>query len=674
MKPLQPSDPAHIGPHRVLARLGAGGMGAVYLARTPEGRLAAVKVTHQELAQDERFRARFSRETRTAQMVRGPFTPRVLSVGTEGETPWMATEYVPGPTLGEAVAADGPLPEGSLRVLTLGLARALQAVHTAGLMHRDLKPGNVLLSPRGPQVIDFGIARAVEGTVLTKTGEAFGTPAYTAPETVLGREQSPASDVFALAGIVVFAASGRPPFGRKPSAQVLRRIVDAEPALEGVPEGTLRDLVTRCLAKEPADRPSADEIVRILSAEPLPSAEHGWLPSTVNEEIGAHERELQQVVRGADTGHVLLPGSRNRTWLVAGAAATAVVLMSVAAVVIPRPWESTDEGGTDGAAAEEEGGAQDEPAFPDSVYGMSFTPDGDGLYVHTEDEVTLWDWREGELLDTPFETTAESELYSFALADTGHMATVGEEGARVWDENHNEVASFTADDHGETDFYDGLSFSADGSLLAFRSVRPEGDMTSMIWDWEEDSLVWEEDGATLNTEISPDGNYIFMEDPMDVPRLWVVEVESGDRIAEFPEDEPVYDEEEMPPGHDGLFSPVEPYLAIADGHSETTFIYDLEEEEVVQEMDSPGVNNGMVFTPDGSTLIAGRSEGLDVSGGFMWDVSSGEDQAPGDTLLYTRPEVHPQEETIAVVESGQGVEDIILFLDPESLRDTHQIS
>ena len=593
MKPLQPSDPAHIGPHRVLARLGAGGMGAVYLARTPEGRLAAVKVTHQELAQDEGFRARFSRETRTAQMVRGPFTPGVLAVGTEGEAPWMATEYVPGPTLGEAVAAGGPLPEGSLRVLTLGLARALQAVHASGIMHRDLKPGNVLLSPRGPQVIDFGIARAVEGTVLTKTGEAFGTPAYTAPETVLGHEQSSASDIFSLAGVVVFASCGEPPFGRSPASQVLQRVVNADPRLGALPAGTLRDLMARCLAKDPAARPTAEEIVRTLSEEPLPSAEHGWLPSTVNEAIGDHERELQQVVHAPTGSMGAQTGRGARRWLVLGSVFVAVAVMVAAGAVALRPWEGTEEGGTDGAAAEEEGGgggeggAPGEPAFPESVYDMSFSPDGDGLYVHTEDEVTLWDWREGELLDTPFETTAESDLYNFALAETGHMATVGDEGARVWDEDHEEIASFTADDHDDIDFYDGLSFSADGSLLALRSVRPEGDMTAMIWDWEEDALVWEEDGATLSTEISPDGNYIFMEDPMEIPRMWVVEVDSGDRVAEFPEDESVPEDEGMPPGHDGLFSPVEPYLAVSDGYAETTFVYDLEEEEIVQEMDSP---------------------------------------------------------------------------------------
>lgn len=677
MKPLQPSDPAHIGPHRVLARLGAGGMGAVYLARTPEGHLAAVKVTHQELAQDERFRARFSRETRTAQMVRGPFTPGVLSVGTEGEAPWMATEYVPGPTLGEAVARGGPLPEGSLRVLTLGLARALQAVHAAGLMHRDLKPGNVLLSPRGPQVIDFGIARAVEGTVLTKTGEAFGTPAYTAPETVLGHEQSAASDVFALAGIVVFAASGRPPFGRKPPARVLRRIVDAEPDLEGVPEGTLRDLVTRCLAKDPTERPSADEIVHVLSADPLPSAEHGWLPSTVNDAIGYHERELRQVVHGAGTRSVSLPGSRGRRWLVAGAAATAVVLMSVVAVVMPRPWENEVEA-PETAAGEDRGEADTsdvtgEPSFPEGLYDMHFTPDGDELYVNAADRTTVWDWREGELLDVPFEDAPE--YFSFDLAASGHTATAGPGGVHVWDDGHEHSAAFE-DGPGEGEHHDSVSFSADGSLLAFVHGEPGTDeATVTVWDWEQDTVFWEEDVTAMSADLSPTGDHLALGHPGEDPRLWVIDLAEDEVVYEYPDEEHA-DEEE-----DGLrsprieFSPTDPLLAVPDDIREVTSLVDLSTGEVVLDLESPGVPRGLEFSSDGSVLLAGRSEGISVSGGFMWDVETGEELVSGETLLYKTPEMHPDEETIAVAESGEGVdEDIVLFLDPDSLRDTHQIS
>uniref|UniRef100_UPI00066E5EA7 serine/threonine-protein kinase n=1 Tax=Nocardiopsis sp. SBT366 TaxID=1580529 RepID=UPI00066E5EA7 len=294
MLPLTSTDPSHLGPHQVLSRLGEGGMGEVYLARTPEGGLAAVKVVKEELARDQEFRARFAREVRTAQRVRGPFTPAVLSADSEAAVPWMATEYVPGPTLKEAVRENGPFPEPSLRVLALGLASALQAIHAAGLMHRDLKPSNVLLSPRGPQVIDFGIARAVEGTVLTRTGQSFGTPSYTSPEQITGKGVGPSSDVFSLAGVVVYAATGRPPFGTGKAAELLARVVGGAPDLDTVPE-SLRPLLSRCFAKAPDGRPTADELVRVLSTGPLPSAEHGWLPARVNHSLNAHLARTREV-------------------------------------------------------------------------------------------------------------------------------------------------------------------------------------------------------------------------------------------------------------------------------------------------------------------------------------------------------------------------------------------
>ncbi|WP_026126841.1 WD40 repeat domain-containing serine/threonine protein kinase [Nocardiopsis xinjiangensis] len=671
MKPLQQSDPSHIGPHRVLARLGAGGMGAVYLARTPEDRLAAVKITHRELAQDEGFRARFSRETRTAQMVRGPFTPAVLSVGAEGEAPWMATEYVPGPTLGEAVATGGPLPEGSLRVLTLGLARALQSVHASGIMHRDLKPGNVLLSPRGPQVIDFGIARAVEGTVLTKTGEAFGTPSYAAPETVLGHEQSAASDIFSLAGVVVFASCGEPPFGRSPASQVLQRVVSADPRLGALHAGTLRDLMARCMAKEPADRPTADELVRALSAEPLPPAEHGWLPSTVNEAIGDHERELRQVVHGAGAGSAPLPGSRSRPWLVAGAAATAVVLISVTAVVMPRPWEHEAATG-EGEGEADTSAATDEASFPEGLYGMYFASDGDELYVHAADRTTVWDWREGELIDVPFEDAPE--YFSFDLAASGHTATAGPGGVHVWDEEHEHLVAF-GDGPGEGEHHDSVSFSADGSLLAFVHGEPDTDeATVTVWDWEADTVFWEEDVTAMSADLSPTGDHLALGHPGADPRLWVIDLAEDEVVYEYPNEEHTGEE------GDGLrslrteFSPTDPLLAVPDDIREVTSLIDLSTGEIVLDLESPGVPRGLGFSPDGSVLLAGRSKGISVSGGFMWDVETGEELVSGETLLYKTPEVHPDEETIAVVESGAGInEDLILFLNPDSLRDTHQI-
>ncbi|XKK41488.1 serine/threonine protein kinase [Nocardiopsis sp. ARC36] len=312
MQPLASDDPRHIGRHRLLSRIGAGGMGRVYLARTPDGHLRALKVVKEDLAHDTGFRDRFAREVRAARRVRGPFTPAVTDADTDADVPWMATEYVPGPTLKEAVSANGPFPGPSLLVLALGLARALETVHEAGLMHRDLKPGNILLSPRGPQVIDFGIARAVEGTVLTRTGQTFGTPAYTSPEQITGHGVSQLSDLFSLAGAVVFAASAEPPFGSGRPVDSLRRIMADEPALGAVPEGPLRDVLARCFAKDPAGRPDAAEVRGELSALPLPSAEHGWLPAPVTEQIDAREGEVRSAEEAGRTTVDLGAGPRCR--------------------------------------------------------------------------------------------------------------------------------------------------------------------------------------------------------------------------------------------------------------------------------------------------------------------------------------------------------------------------
>ncbi|MEU4282331.1 serine/threonine-protein kinase [Nocardiopsis dassonvillei] len=281
MHPLTPEDPRTVGPHRLLARLGAGGMGEVYLARAPGGDLVAVKLVKDDLAHDPEFRARFAREVRAARRVRGPFTPAVVDDDTGAEVPWMATEYVPAPTLKEAVREHGPLPPESLPVLVSGLARALEAVHGAGLMHRDLKPGNVLLSPRGPQVIDFGLARAVEGTVLTRTGQTFGTPAYTSPEQIRGRDVSPASDVFSLAGTVLFAASGEPPFGPASAKETLRRVLSDPPEPGGGPGGA-------------AARPAGP----LPGQEPRAPPEHGRGPGRVGRRARAADRARLAARRG----------------------------------------------------------------------------------------------------------------------------------------------------------------------------------------------------------------------------------------------------------------------------------------------------------------------------------------------------------------------------------------
>jgi serine/threonine protein kinase/outer membrane protein assembly factor BamB len=253
-----------IGPYRLLGELGSGGMGAVYLARSPGARLVAVKVIRPELADDGGFRERFRREVAAARKVSGAFTSPVLDADPDAAVPWLATSYVAGPSLKEAVEEFGPFGEAAVRALGAALAESLVAIHAAGLVHRDLKPANVLLAADGPRVIDFGISRAVDGTRLTAAGGLVGTPPYMSPEQVSGDEIGPASDVFSLASVLVYAATGSPPFSTGDPRFILHRIVALAPALEGVPS-VLRPLLGGCLDKDASRRPGLQTILDALA-------------------------------------------------------------------------------------------------------------------------------------------------------------------------------------------------------------------------------------------------------------------------------------------------------------------------------------------------------------------------------------------------------------------------
>ncbi|GGP47468.1 bifunctional serine/threonine-protein kinase/ABC transporter substrate-binding protein [Streptomyces sindenensis] len=265
MRPLTSEDPRAVGPYRTLVRLGAGGMGVVYLARSAGGTLVAVKVIRAEHAADPAFRARFRREAESATRITGPWVVPVLGADTEAREPWLATAFVPGPSLAEVVGARGALPTATVRAIGSRLASALVAVHRAGLIHRDVKPDNVLLALDGPRLIDFGIARHEGATALTATGAVIGTPGYLAPEQASAGSVGPACDVFSLGCVLAYAATGRRPFGEGGAAGVLFRTVHEEPDLTGVPPGLL-PLLAACLSKDPATRPSAGRIGDELEA------------------------------------------------------------------------------------------------------------------------------------------------------------------------------------------------------------------------------------------------------------------------------------------------------------------------------------------------------------------------------------------------------------------------
>jgi eukaryotic-like serine/threonine-protein kinase len=277
LRELEPGDPVVIGPYRLRGQLGVGGMGRVFLGLSAGGRPVAVKVIRAELAMDPEFRARFQREVAVARRVSHQFTAPVIDADLDGPVPWLATAYVSGPSLADAVAEHGPLPAGSVLQLAAGLAEGLSAIHAAGVVHRDLKPSNVLLASDGPRVIDFGISLTGEGGALTRTGLVVGSPGFMSPEQAEGREVGPASDIFSLGAILTFAATGEGPFGTGSNMTLVHRLVSGQAALDRVPAG-VRPLVERCLAADPRERPTAEVLLAETGAV-QPTG--GWLPDPV---------------------------------------------------------------------------------------------------------------------------------------------------------------------------------------------------------------------------------------------------------------------------------------------------------------------------------------------------------------------------------------------------------
>jgi outer membrane protein assembly factor BamB len=301
VKPLRPGDPERIGSYRLLGRLGAGGMGVVYLGWSSGGRAVAVKVIRARFAADAEFRARFRREVAAARTVTGAFTAPLLDADPAAASPWLATAYLPGISLREAVDDAGALPSPALFVLAAGLAEAITEIHRAGLVHRDLKPDNIMLTAEGPRAIDFGIARPEDATALTEAGAVIGTPSFMSPEQIGGGPVGPPSDVFSFGAVLAFAATGKPPFGEGATLlTTLYRVLDVDTDLSLIPERWLRDVVAACLRRDAEDRPSAAEILRLLGEQAAAST---WLPEPLASEI---DRRAARARRWGDAETVKL--------------------------------------------------------------------------------------------------------------------------------------------------------------------------------------------------------------------------------------------------------------------------------------------------------------------------------------------------------------------------------
>ncbi|MET9056966.1 serine/threonine-protein kinase [Streptomyces antibioticus] len=370
--------PEYAGHYRLESCLGSGGMGVVHLARSTSGMKVAVKVVHAEFARDPEFRGRFRQEVGAARKVSGAFTAPVVDADPEAERPWMATLFIPGPTLAEQVKRNGPMDSGELRRLMAGLAEALRDIHRVGVVHRDLKPSNVLLAEDGPKVIDFGISRPKDSELRTETGKLIGTPPFMAPEQFRRpREVGPAADIFALGSVMVHAATGRGPFDSDSPYVVAYQVVHDEPDLTGVP-ANLASLVGRCLAKEPEDRPTPDELMRELRSVAASYDTQAFIPSQRTTDGAQPDADGPEAAEPEVTGSQAESGepvsdpepSKRRRRIRLGLAAVAVVV-SVAALATALALGGDDGAGGKGGTARATGGTRSSAA---AFTGWTATP------------------------------------------------------------------------------------------------------------------------------------------------------------------------------------------------------------------------------------------------------------------------------------------------------------
>jgi len=615
---LGTTDPGRIGPFRLTGRLGEGTMGTVYLGRSQGGRLVTVKVVNPALAGDLEFRRRFAHQVATARMVGGFHTAEVVGAETDAAIPWLATGYIPGPTLREAVEAHGPLPHQAVAVLAAGLAEGLAAIHSRGVVHRDLKPANVILAEDGPRIIDVGIAHAMETTNLSTT---IGDSAvFLSPEQVRGLPTGPAADVFALGCVLAFAATGRHPFGDTAPNEVLRRVMTEQPDLSGVP-APLAGLVNACLAKDPAARPPVAAILHGL-AGPVPPGTP-WLPPNV----------AAMTERPARNGR--------RAVLTAGlAVVAAAVSVPVGIAFAPRETGTLVPGG-DAAAPAATGGptltrlATIDLQIPNAAgTKLAFSPDGKTLAVTVEEGLALWDLASRtKTTDLPVtapllgtRAVAYSPDGTLALAFGSYDGLDMDIGAiQLWDTSGGPVATLmTGSDGGVTlDPMDDVSFSADGGIVAGCSAGTEGVGRVHLWDIAaekqiEKFVVGESRGtstaAVRSVRFSPDGSTLVAG--------WGSGLSGG--LAFW--DTASYTQEELSKMDTGAFGVTDLSFSadgtrLAAGYSGVG-VWDVVSRGLIIEL-VPATNTGQAYTsvaisPDGKTVAASHANGVE-----LWDVASG---------------------------------------------------
>ncbi|TDD62933.1 hypothetical protein E1293_43665 [Actinomadura darangshiensis] len=578
MDPLRSDDPRQIGPYRLDGRLGAGGMGEVFLGASPSGRKVAVKVVRAEFAADADFRRRFAREIEAARKVGGFHTAQVVDADPEAASPWMVTAFVPGPSLRQVVQRQGPLAPPAVRELGKGLAEGLTAIHACGLVHRDLKPGNVIMAPDGPRIIDFGIARAADATALTSTGAVVGTFSFMSPEQVRADATGPPSDVFALGCVLAYAALGRGPFDAPTIPAIVHKIVGAPPDVGGLTDPPLRDLVVRCLEKDPGRRPSVQEVLTGLSAEPP-------------------------------------RGPSRRAVLLGGAAVAATAAVAVPTVLL---WPSDSSAGRN--VPKTPIGVPTGVTLPSSEVALSdlaFSPDGRSLWGAGFASILRWDLSTAQV--TAHELKDSDETYKRPMVfspDGRTLATGGDdEGVHLWDVASVKVRKTFTGLRGAQ----ALAFSADGRSLAVSSGHGPtyvqildtvtGKSRPMKLDYYANALAFSPDGKalagaralsrsfTLWDTSKGDGKEISPSEATGIPSL--VFSPDGDVIAV------------STGGYYGF-----ELRKASDGDVKTTI------------KDLGGEVQALAFSPDGDTLVTADEKNI-----RLWHVPTSRNTAtlPGDS-------------------------------------------
>ncbi|MEU1792253.1 serine/threonine-protein kinase [Streptomyces sparsogenes] len=631
-RPLGAGDPSEAGPYRLEAVLGAGGMGRVYLGRTPAGSAVAVKVVHREYASDRAFRKRFEQEVAAARRVQGLYTVPVVDADLRADEPWLATAYVPGPSLHDAVAENGPLPVDAAVGLIARVAEALQSIHAADVIHRDLKPSNIILTAEGPKVIDFGIARAADVTSVTGTGMLTGTPAYMAPEYIRGQAVTEAVDVFALGVVACFAATGRPAFGGGSHHAVTYRILEQAPDLDDCPE-PVRTIAASCLEKDPRRRPTPAEVIRHChpAAPAAPAGATGGeghtAPSLPRARTvvspapdGLHDALTAPAAPG---GPAVSPGPDSPDSRTAPAPRLSVLLggvgllvLAVVLIAVLLPGQSADR---DTPSSIRPVATLARFAHAGNGVAVAFSPDGKTLASGGEGKVELWDvaGRRRRATLTQHDTYGATVIGIPCLAfsrdgkllavctDTGEVA--------LWDvAGRRQVARIPG---GPVQAVKSVAFSPDGKLLATgggggaRLWEVDGgggrleQLAVLVDETSIKRVAFSPDGKTLATagvsyDLSPDGDHSV--------QLW--DVSSRKARKTLTQSRELWGVAFSPDGKTLVTTGKDNMMRlwdVAGGRQKDSLV-----DETVAEL------RDVSFSPDGTTLAVGSGERVG-----LWDVA-----------------------------------------------------